>query len=93
MANLEIPDDGKVGLMGGKTKHDEISISSTEHMLCVGIVVRSSSLLSEEWDMISYHIFGLRLDRHPSTTGALKPFLPDEIHDFVLSFSRNIGVR
>ena len=58
MDYLEIPDDGEVGFMSGKTKHDEISISSTEHMLCVGIVVWGSSLLSEKGDMISYDIFG-----------------------------------
>ena len=49
--------------MSGETKHDEISICSTEHMLRVGIVVRGSSLLS------------------------------DEVHDFVLPFPRNIGIR
>ena len=47
----EIPDDGEVGLVRGKTKHDEISVCSTEHMLRVGIVVRSSSLLSGRWDI------------------------------------------
>ena len=59
LASLKIPDDGEVGLMGGKTKHDEISICPTENMLCVGIVVGGSSLLSGEWAMVSYDIFDL----------------------------------
>ena len=66
--------------MGGKTKHDEISVCSTEHMLRVGIVVRGSSLLSEKRD-ISVSDFHLA------------SCLPDEVHDFVLSFPRNIGIR
>ena len=45
----EIPDDSEVGLMRCKTKHNQISVCSTEHMLRVGIVVRSSSLLSGRW--------------------------------------------
>ena len=37
--------------MSGKTKHDEISVGSAEHMLRVGIMVRGCSLLSEKWDI------------------------------------------
>ena len=48
MVFQEVPDDSEVWLMSGKTKHDEISIGSTKHMLRVGIVVRGGSLLSEK---------------------------------------------
>ena len=78
MAFQEVPDDSEVWLMSGKTKHDEISIGSTKHMLRVGIMVRGSSLLSEKWEINVMH---------------LARCLPDEVHDFVLSFSRNIGIR
>ena len=78
MAFQEVPDDSEVWLMSGKTNHDEISIGSTKHMLRVGIMVRGSSLLSEKWEINVMH---------------LARCLPDEVHDFVLSFSRNIGVR
>ena len=50
----KVPDDSEIGLMSGKTKHDEISIGSTEHMLRVGIMVRSGSLLSGKWDIKCY---------------------------------------
>ena len=76
MVFQEVPDDSEVWLMSGKTKHDEISIGFTKHMLRVGIMVRSSSLLSEKWEINVMH---------------LARCLPDEVHDFVLSFSRNIG--
>ena len=57
MAFQEVPDDSEVWLMSGKTKHDEISIGSTEDMLGVRVVVRRGSLLPKQRQKVSWGIF------------------------------------
>ena len=58
-----LSDNGEIWLMSGQAKHDQISISSTQNMLSVGIMV---------W---------------------LSPLLPDVIHDFVFTLTRDERIR
>ena len=45
LVGLELlADDGEVGLVGGKTEHDEIGIGAAKDVMGVGIVVGLSSL-------------------------------------------------
>ena len=61
LASLKIPDDGEVGLMGGQAKHDEVSISSTENMLGVRVVVGRGSLLPGNRDKKCHEVIFCRL--------------------------------
>ncbi|MPC12063.1 hypothetical protein E2C01_004740 [Portunus trituberculatus] len=54
-----LPDDGEVDLVGSQAQHDEVSVSATQHMLGVWVMVWLCSLLADE-----VHDLVLSLTRH-----------------------------